>query len=303
MLCWGSVPVLLRELTDDVDAWTANAVRYPLSAMLYWPVLFVSWRAGVLNRQLIATCAIPAFFALSGQILWALSPYYLPASAIGFLVRMSLVWSLLGAMTLFPDERRLLRVSGFYVGLLLSVGGFIVLSVSKGMFDANVTVTGIVIILACSFFFGFYGVSVRRCLRGVHPLVGFGVVSQFVSIGTLIALTLMAAATIGRPQDLLSLAPLGWCQLVASSILGIAFGHFFLYAALGRLGAAITSGVQAITPLVTVALAIIFLGESMTASQWVAGIAMVIGAVVLLRTQQVVVAQTRLREPVEEDST
>lgn len=245
MLCWGSVPVILRELTEHIDAWTANAVRYPLSALLYWPILFVFWRAGVLNRRLVSRCAIPAILALSGQVLWALAPYYLSASAIGFLVRMSLVWSLLGAMSLFPDERRLLRVPGFYVGLLLSVGGFIVLSVSKGMFDANVTVTGIAIILACSFFFGLYGVSVRQCLRGVHPLVGFGVVSQFVSIGTLIA-----AAAFGRPYDLASLATLGWCQLVASSILGIALGHFFLYVAVGRLGAAITSGVGAIGPFV-----------------------------------------------------
>lgn len=266
-------------------------MRYPLSAMLYWPVLLVAWRVGALNRQLIARCAIPASFALSGQVLWALSPYYLPASAIGFLVRMSLVWSLLGAMTLFRDERRLLRVSGFYVGLLLSVGGFTVLSVSKGMFDADVTVTGIAIILACSFFFGFYGVSVRQCLRGVHPLVGFGVVSQFVSVGTLIAVT-----AFGQPQDLKSLATLGWCQLVGSSILGIALGHLFLYVGVGRLGAAITSGVQAVTPLVTVTLAIVFLGESLSAPQWVAGMAMVVGAVVLLRTQQVVLARTRLRE-------
>jgi len=303
VLCWGSVPVLLRELTDDVDAWTANAVRYPLSAMLYWPVLFVFGRAGVLNRQLVARCAIPAFFALSGQVLWALAPYYLPASAIGFLVRMSLVWSLLGAMTLFPDERRLLRVSGFYVGLALSIGGFVVLSVSKGMFDADVTVKGIIIILACSFFFGFYGVSVRRCLRGVHPLVGFGVVSQFVSIGTLLALTLTATAGVARPQALSSLGPTSWCQLVSSSILGIALGHLFLYIGVARLGAAITSGVQAITPLVTVALAIVFLDESMSPSQWIAGVAMVIGAVVLLRTQQVVAAPDQSQESPKEKTT
>jgi len=204
--------VLLRELTPHVDAWTANAVRYPLSALLYWPVLFVSWRTGVLNRQLIARCVTPAVLALSGQVLWALAPYYLTASVIGFLVRMSLVWALLGAMILFSDERRLLRVPRFYVGLVMSVGGFVVLSISKGMFDANVTVTGVVIILACSFFFGLYGVSVRHCLRGVHPLAGFGVVSQFVSIGTLIAV-----AAFGQPKDLVSLPTLGWCQLVISS--------------------------------------------------------------------------------------
>lgn len=295
VVCWGSVPVLLRELTDSVDAWTANAVRYPLSALLYWPVLFITWRSGTLNRQVIARCAIPAALALSGQVFWALAPYYLTASSIGFFVRMSLVWSLLAAMILFADERRLLRVPGFYLGLLLAIGGFVVLSVSRGLLDASVTLTGVAIIFTCSLFFGLYAVSVRKCLRGIHPLIGFGVVSQFVSIGTL-----TAGAMFGQLEDLLSLSTTSWCQLVSSSILGIAFGHFFLYVGVGRLGAAIPAGVAAVTPLVTAALAIVFLGESLTTFQWVAGTGMMLGAVVLLRTQQVVVVASHGTESLDE---
>jgi drug/metabolite transporter (DMT)-like permease len=278
----------LRELSASIDAWTANAVRYPLSALLYWPVLFVTWRSGSLNRRVVARCAVPASLALAGQVLFALAPYYLTASSIGFFLRSSLVWSLLGAMSLFPDERRLLRVPGFYMGLSLSAGGFVALAVSRGMLDVSVTMTGVAIISVCSLFFGLYGVSVRRCLRGIHPLVGFGVVSQFVSAGALIAV-----AAFGRPQDLLTLSVVGWCELVVSAILGIAFGHLFLYAAVGRLGAAIPAGVGALTPLVTAALAFLFLGESLTTVQWMAGIAMMIGAIVLLRTQQVVVGDRR----------
>jgi drug/metabolite transporter (DMT)-like permease len=210
---------------------------------------------------------------------------------------MALVWSLVGAMTFFPDERRLLRLPTFYIGLLFSVGGFLVLSINKGMFDAEVTVAGIVIILFCSLFFGLYSVSVRHYLRGIHPVVGFGVVSQFVSLGTLTGM-----AAVGRPQELLAMSAQGWGMLVASSILGIAFGHIFLYTAVGRLGAAITSGTQSLTPFITAAIACIFLGESLTRVQWSAGIAMVIGAVVLLATQHAITASTTRRTTTEDKS-
>jgi len=291
------VPVLLRELTTSIDAWTANGFRYPLSALLYWPILIVAYRAGGLDRRVIGRCAVPALLALSGQVLWGLAPYYLTASSIGFFVRMSLVWALVGAMSFFPDERRLLRLPTFYVGLLLSIGGFLVLCITKGMFDAEVTLAGIVIILFCSLFFGLYAVSVRHYLRGIHPVVGFGVVSQFVSMGTLAAM-----AAFGRPQELLAMPAQGWCVLVASSILGIALGHIFLYTAVGRLGAAITSGTQALTPFITAVVACVFLGESLTGVQWSAGIAMVIGAVVLLATQHAIAGPARRRTTTDDKS-
>jgi drug/metabolite transporter (DMT)-like permease len=287
-LCWGAVPVMLRELTGSVDAWTANGVRYPLSALLYWPVLWAFYRNKMLNRRMVVACAVPAALAFSAQILWALAPYYLPANAIGFFARLSLVWALLGAMALFADERKLLRTIGFHVGLLLSVGGFIALSVSKGLLDAEVTWVGILIITVCSSLFGLYAVSVRWLMRQVHPLLGFGVVSQYVSIGTL---TLMF--WLGRPDELLQLTPSRWTLLGTSSILGIAMGHALMYTSVHRLGAAIPSAVGTLTPLVTVALAAFFLGESLTAIEWAGGLAMVVGALVLLGEQEIVLRSIR----------
>ena len=185
ILCWSSVPVLLRYLTGSIDAWTANGVRYPLGAVVYLPVFILAWRSGELNRAMLRRCIVPSLFALGGQVLWGLSPYYLPAGTIGFLLRFSLVFSLAGAMLLFPDERRLLRQTSFYTGLILSIVGFVLLSASKIQTDAEVTITGILIAFACSLFYGCYGVSVRYFLVRANPLVSSGVVSAFVSTGTL----------------------------------------------------------------------------------------------------------------------
>lgn len=283
ILCWGSTPVLLRGLRGYIDGWTANGFRYPAVAVLYWFVLAAAYRKGHLNLRVVGLCLVPSLFALGGQVLWGLAPYYLPASVISFMVRAAMVWSILVAMICFADERALLKQPMFYLGLVLSIAGFIVLSISKGLTDAEVTLAGIFIILFCSIFFGLYAVSVRMFMRGLPPIVAFGVVSQVVSVGTFSAMWVM-----GNPADLLVMPTDGWLLLLASSLLGIAMGHFFLYTAVGRLGASITTGVQSVTPFITVALAAAFLGETLTGWEWLAGITMVMGALILFANQHVI---------------
>ncbi len=183
-------------------------------------------------------------------------------------------------MILFPDERKLLGLPKFYIGVLLLVGGFILMSISKVQVDGDVTMTGIAIILLCAVFFGFYGVSVRYFLRDVNPLVGFGVVSQFVSIGTLAAMFFL-----GDYRQLQTVTIPDWGVLIGSSVVGVALGHYFLYSAVSRLGAAITSGAQTLTPFPTMVLAGWFLHERMTGVEWGAGLTMVLGAAMLLLAQ------------------
>jgi drug/metabolite transporter (DMT)-like permease len=287
ILCWAAVPVLLRYLTVSLDAWTANGFRYPLASLLYWPVLLMAWRSGELTRQTMLRCVVPSVFAFGGQVLWALAPYYLPASAIAFFMRFSLVFAFAAAMVLFPDERKLLALPVFYGGLVLLVGGFVLMSISKVQFDAEVTPKGIAIILLCGVFFGFYGVSVRYFLRGINPLVGFGVVSHYVSIGTVTAMFIW-----GDYHQLSDMAYRSWAVLIGSSVLGIALGHYFLYCAVSRLGAAITSGAQTLTPFPTMLLAGWLLHEQLTGLEWTAGLTMVVGAAALLVAQNQLTRKT-----------
>ncbi len=283
VLCWGAVPVLLRDLRHWIDGWTANGFRYTFAAALYWPVLVWAFRRGQLNRRVVIRCLVPATLALCGQMLWGLAPYYLEASAIGFFVRFALVWSLVGAMTLFADERRLLRLPRFYLGLVMSVAGFAVLSMSKNSNGIGLNAKGVTIMLVCSFFFGSYAVSVRYFMRDIRPIYSFGVVSQFVSMGTLVTMFCF-----GAPARLGDIDSGAWTELIVSSVLGIALGHILLYTAIHRIGAAIASGVHSVTPFITASLAMIFLRESMSGIEWAGGIAMVAGAVTLLSAQSVV---------------
>lgn len=293
--CWGAVPVLLRQLTSSVDSWTANGFRYPFSALFYWPILWQAWQQGKLTRRLMWVCLMPALLTLGGQVMWALAPYYLSASAVGFLVRFAMLWAISLAMLLFVDERRLLRHPMFYTGLFLSLGGFVAFMFPPDGTTLELTPQGILIMFFCSLFFGLYTVSIRHYLQSVPPVLAFGLVSQFVSLGLLAAMMWW-----GSPSVLAQLQPQAWLMLMASSVLGIALGHVFLYSAIQHLGAAITTGAQSATPFVTAALAFTFIGERLSAWQWAAGLTIVVGALVLISSQSAIQSdadRSRQRRP------
>lgn len=261
-----------------------------MSAVLYWPLLVLAYRSKRLTLDLLRRCAIPAAFAFGGQVFWALAHYELQASEVGFLVRLSMVWAILGSMWMFRDERKLLFLPGFHLGVTLIVIGFFAMtyagrqteiSVPGAMVPAAQTsgnyVLGVIWILLCGALFGLYMVAVRQCLSNIDPLLAFGVVANYVSMGTLAGMLMLGDVGSIRTQT-----PFSWMLMAASSLLGIALGHIMMYTAVQRLGAAITSCCQTLMPFLTAAIASVILAEALTTGQWLGGSVMVVGAIVLL---------------------
>lgn len=283
-VCWALIPVFLKELTNHVDAFVANGIRYPFAAMLYWPILIWAWKRGRLDRNLLRRAVVPALFSFAGQILWALAPYYLEASLIGFLVKASILWAVAGAMLLFPEERPLMSSPKFYLGLLLAVTGFVALVRADESLEVSTDVVGLCIILACSIFFGLYGVAVRHSLRGVNPALAFGVVAQFVAIGCIVLMF-----SFGEVADIPGLDATAWALLLGSACIGIGLSHVLYYVSLFRLGAAISTSAHMASPFFTLYLAYLFLGESMSVAQGVAGAVLIVGGLLIVLAQDRVV--------------
>jgi drug/metabolite transporter (DMT)-like permease len=295
IVCWSFVPVFLRGLKDSLDPWTANGLRYPLSALFYWPVLWIAYRRGSITGKLCVACLVPALFSTLGQVFWATSHYHLQASQIGFLVRANMVVVIVGSMLLFADERRLLGMPRFYVGLVLSIGGFIGLAMNREQTVIGGDQLGLAIIFFCCLFFGAYIVSVRKCLPHADPTLAFALVAQFCSVGLLIGMFAKGDYAVVATLDLQE-----WAMIAASSVLGIALGHLLLYVSVQRLGAALTTSCQSLTPFLTAVLAFVFLGERMTPRQWMSGVVIIIGALILLSVKNTI-AQPPQEAPVSQD--
>src|SRR5688500_8484752 len=177
IICRGFPPIMLRHLTHYVpDGFTTNLIRYPVATIAYLPLVIVYARRRSLGNFWMMAL-IPASVNIVGQTLFAVAPYHLEAGMMAFLFRLSTVFSILGAFWLFPDERRLARNWRFWVGAALATVGFLMMSLLNH--DASITRTGILIALACSFFWGMYDISVRYTMNKLPPLVVFGVIGNF----------------------------------------------------------------------------------------------------------------------------
>lgn len=283
LVSWGTVLLFLKHLALHIDAWTANGWRYSIAAIFWLPILLMGWRRGDLPERLWRRAFIPAAFNISGQVLYAFAPYYIGPGLAGFLLRVSLISSTAGALILFVDERPLARSATFWMGMTLVAGGTIgtVLMGTTPLSGAGGF--GIVMALLSGAFFGMYGVSVRYCMRGVPSLTAFSVISLLTALG-MVALMI----PMGRRHGLeaLNLSAMNWFLLIVSALVGIAAGHTCYYAAMTRLGVAVSTAIVQISPFLTAVGGAFLFGESLTAGQWGSGLVMLGGAWLLLRAEQ-----------------
>jgi len=248
-------------------------------SLLYLPlVMAVVRRHGFTRFWLLAL--IPTSVNALGQSLWAWAPFYLDANTMSFIGRTSVIWAILGAFVLFPDERRLARRGLFWAGTIFSLGGFLLMSWSGLKTAGGSSLFGITIMLVCAMCWGLYGVAVRAVIRDQHPLFVFGVIGGYTS------LVIIVLAPLGEPSDLLHLSPWPWAILLLSSFLGIAVAHGLYYAAIQRIGVAISTLTLMMAPFVTVLFAAIFLRETFGLGQWIGGVILVAGASMAIWSQQ-----------------
>lgn len=283
LVSWGTVLLFLKHLTGHIDAWTANGWRYSIAAIFWLPILLMGWRRGDLPERLWRRAFIPAAFNIAGQVLYAFAPYYIGPGLAGFLLRVSLISSTAGALILFVDERPLARSATFWMGMALVAGGTVgtVLMGTTPLSGAGGF--GIVMALLSGAFFGMYGVSVRYCMRGVPSLTAFSVISLLTAMG-MVALMI----PMGRRHGLeaLDLSAMNWFLLISSALVGIAAGHTCYYAAITRLGVAVSTAIVQISPFLTAIGGVILFGERLMAGQWGSGFVMLGGAWLLLRAEQ-----------------
>lgn len=280
ILCWGTAPVMLKYLVDYIpDGYTTNLVRYPVGTLPYVPLLIAAMRRRDLGRFWLAAL-IPATVNIVGQTLWAWAPYFMGVALLGFLFRLGVIWGMLATFVLFPDERRLIRSRRFWSGALLALAGFGVMVFKDGAWTANATWTGVVIMLVCGLCYGLYGVSIRYVMRDLNPLLVFGTVGLYTSIG------IVFMAPLGEPSSLGRIGPAPWIALIVSALVGISAAHGLYYVAVKRVGVAISVLTLTAAPFVTAVTAAICVNEHLTTREWFGGIVLTIGALLAVWSQK-----------------
>lgn len=272
---WSMVPVVLKHLAGIIDPWTVMGIRYLLAWAVWFPGMLIYMRRHPEARRFFRRGIVPALLFFLGQILWSIAPYYNQASVMMYVSRSAFVFSMLMGFWLLKSERGLLRRPGFWLSAGLSLCGLVLMFLASGK-DSGTSTLGMLIMLGTALLWGSYGVSLKKFMPDCPARVGFGIVSLYAAPGFLIILL-----TAGTPTALLTLSATHWILLLFSALISIALGQVLSYTAIQHVGPVLTEGVYNIIPFCTSALAFCFLGEVMNRGQWIGGLFILAGTLLL----------------------
>ncbi|MDX2115882.1 MAG: DMT family transporter [Planctomycetota bacterium] len=284
---WSSVPLFIKHFASTIDLWTSNGWRYGFSAIIWAPTAILATLSGRADGRLWKAALTPSFFNAAGQTCFAWSFYEIDPGLATFGLRMQIVFVALGAYVLFSAERAVIRRPGYLAGALLVLAGTLgTLLLSPGgssTFETDHGQTfGFILAVLGGFFFACYALSVRYFMQGVSSITAFSVISQYTAL-IMVGLMMLLGTKGGATAFDLPAAQLG--LLLLSAIIGIALGHVMYYAAIARLGVAVSSGVVQLQPVLVTAASWPLFGERMTPTQLACGVVAIFGAGLMLAVQ------------------
>ncbi|MBU0678995.1 MAG: DMT family transporter [Verrucomicrobia bacterium] len=280
VLIFASIPVFLKYFTHHIDAWTANGLRYGVSALFWLPYVLLAHFRGRLPRGIWAVALIPTVPNFLSQIFWAMAPYHNDAAVISFVVRSNFLFIMLFSFLLLHEERESVRQPMFWVGAVGTAAGILVMywgGVSLG----SMSLTGLLILISYAASWAMYAVVVRRFMKSYSIRLSFGVISIYTSIALLLLMFIF-----GDWRASAALSVYQWAMLLLSGLLGIAFGHVLFYKGVHAVGPIVTESIFSLIPFVAAFYAFVFLGERMRAGQWVGGFLLVGSCFCLLKAKR-----------------
>lgn len=273
-LCfWTLGPLLMTYLTDEVDSWTQNALRYSVGCLFWLPVLWYFMRAGRFERRTWRLALWPAAANLAMQALWAESFYHIGPALAVLLSKTSVLWVAAFSLAFFLDERPLAKSRRFWIGLTLSVAGLFGVLYFQEDFSSAGTVLGVAIGLACAAMWAAYTLAVKIKLHDIDARMSFAVVSLYTALGLWVG-----AMLFGNPAECRAMGVGPWVAVVVSAITAISLAHVLYYVAIQRIGATIPSLVVLSQPLLVFCVSSVVFHERLTALQLLSGLLLLVGA-------------------------
>lgn len=139
---------------------------------------------------------------------------------------------------------------------------------------------GIGLALAAAVIYSLYIVAGTKATRGIDPLATTAVICMSAT-GMLLLIALARTASGSPPHWPVTAG--GWAVMLAIALVSTVAAMLAFFAGLARLGAARTSMLSTLEPVVTVALAAMLFGEALTPMQWAGGVAILAAVLALVR--------------------
>ncbi|MCX5632889.1 MAG: DMT family transporter [Phycisphaerae bacterium] len=281
VLSWVPGPVIIKYLTNYVDFWTQNLLRYTTAMIMFLPILVFSIKTRKVDSSIWRKALLPAIPNISAQCLWASALYYINPAFMTLLSQSQLLWTMAISMALFADERPLLGNRRFLFGTLTAIIGLVGVITLKHDFTARASVIGIVISLGWAINWSLYSVAAKTALKNIDSAAGFAVISIYTTVPLAIL-----AFIFGHVGQCTSMSSSAWIYLIISGISSIAISHSCYYAAIKRMGATIPSLAVLAQPFLILLVSHILFNETLSPAQWLFGIILIAGAAIAVLARE-----------------
>ncbi len=267
---WASTFVLVKiGLENALGPLTLAGLRYFGGFVLLLPLLWQSQHAHLPRKASIwvrlILIGISAYTVANGALFWGLQ--YIPATTGSLLLNFIPVIVLLMGIVWLKEIPTLIQVSGVVVAMLGSVLFF-----SPGLRAGDPL--GIAVVSIGLLGFGVFGILGREIARDqMTDTLSLTAIPLAFGGGLLL---LIALPVEGLPQPL----PLAWLVVGWLALVNTAFAYVVYYHSLQTLTAFEANMLTSLAPVITAALAFLFLGETLEGIQFV-GMAIVLMGVFL----------------------
>lgn len=263
-LCFAAIPAMVKTAyAGGAGVLTLLAIRYLLASAVLVPATLLKERKSLPSLRLLWRIMLVAGIFLALQAgLYFTSLTMLPSSLAALvLFTYPLIVNIIG---LFTGGR--LKLSG-WLSMLLCLGG---LAALLGPDFGNLNPLGILFAFLAAVSYSVYLLLINKLIAGVSPAV----TNAAVSLSNAITMT---AASLLTGAFSLEFQPTAWIAIALMVMISNVAGFQLFFRALKRLGPDRTSMLNMSEPLFTVLIAILFLGERLSALQAVGALALVLG--------------------------
>lgn len=279
---WTSIPLFLRHFASQIDLWTSNGWRYGAAALVWAPVVLLGAMRKTLPPGLWRKALLPAGLNSVAQVFFTGAFYHLDPAMAAFGLRSNIIFASIGAAILFAAERRVIRSTGFLIGMLMVIAGTCGTLLLDDSFGEKSSAVGITYAVIAGALYAAYALAVRICMKGIPTLVSFSAISVYTA-AAMVALMLAFGERSGAAA--IDLSPTQFALLMVSALVGIAMGHVTYYLSIARLGVAVSAGVIQLQPFTVAAISAPLFGELLTGPQWALGAVAVAGTILMLIVQ------------------
>jgi drug/metabolite transporter (DMT)-like permease len=274
---WGISFVATKAAVTEISPLTLIFARAALGSLLLFAILAGRRQPLAPPRESWASLAAMGFVGVAfHQLLQAYALTLTSAVSTGWLIGITPMWSALLAAYKLREPISGPKLTGLLVGFL---GATLVVTRGDLASVAGLPSTrGDLLILASTLNWAFYTVLGHPTLKRIGPTQA---TAGAMAVGTLLLAPFFVASHGWR--DLARLSGQGWAAVLFLGIACSGLGYLFWYGALEKIEASRVAAFLYIEPLVTLAAAVVLLGEPVHAVTLAGGLLLVGGVVLVQR--------------------